>query len=260
MTRNWQNTMGVLLGAMLIALAGCPALEVTDDATGEQGDGDAVVDVTSNGSEPAPDTTSSESGAVLFADNGCATCHAADGTGGIGPSIRDASVASLDSVLRAAGSTHSGGTLPDLSDQDLTDLASFLGTTTSDSTDDTTDSGSSIHTVDAKGSGVLHGSGLSDPMANCTVCHGADLFGSGNAPACWGCHGSIWDGAPDYPPTHTRSEEGFRHSPGLESPIGNCDSCHGANLTGTPLIPSCFTCHGAKWNGEDDGDDDDDDD
>ncbi|MFQ5490714.1 MAG: hypothetical protein ACE5GE_08345, partial [Phycisphaerae bacterium] len=97
----------------------------------------------------------------------------------------------------------------------------------------------------------LHAPNRSDPEGFCAGCHKPDLFGSSLIPACWSCHGSIWDGAPDYPPTHT-VEKGwgqvvFHHDPRLMGPVGVCDECHGADLQGAPLIPSCFTCHGIRW-------------
>lgn len=93
-----------------------------------------------------------------------------------------------------------------------------------------------------------HLPGRFDPDLNCAACHGPDLFGTSLIPACWSCHGSIWDSGPDYPPTHTTAIFGFfHHDPRLDTPVGVCDECHGPGLQGTPLIPSCFTCHGVKW-------------
>lgn len=86
------------------------------------------------------------------------------------------------------------------------------------------------------------------PEADCVQCHQADLNGTRLITSCWVCHGSIWDGPPDYPPTHTRSKEGYYHAPGWKAPMGKCDECHGTDLRGTPLIPSCYACHGNEWN------------
>ena len=47
------------------------------------------------------------------------------------------------------------------------------------------------HTVSKDG--VLHMSGLNDPLANCTGCHGADLRGGNEGqPSCYRCHGEKW--------------------------------------------------------------------
>lgn len=47
------------------------------------------------------------------------------------------------------------------------------------------------HTVSKDG--VLHMSGLNDPLANCTGCHGADLRGGDEGqPSCYRCHGEKW--------------------------------------------------------------------
>jgi hypothetical protein len=65
-----------------------------------------------------------------------------------------------------------------------------------------------------------------------TACSDDDIAGSGNAPA-----------------DHTISKSGAMHKPGLDDPVVNCTACHGANLMGGPSgQPSCFTCHGKKWN------------
>jgi hypothetical protein len=59
--------------------------------------------------------------------------------------------------------------------------------------DDGNDSGPAPdgHTVSQDG--VLHMSGLNDPLTNCTGCHGADLRGgSEGEPSCFRCHGVKW--------------------------------------------------------------------
>lgn len=45
------------------------------------------------------------------------------------------------------------------------------------------------HTVDKDG--VMHHTGLEDPMTNCTGCHGASLQGD-QGPSCTSCHGVKW--------------------------------------------------------------------
>jgi len=65
-----------------------------------------------------------------------------------------------------------------------------------------------------------------------TACSDDDIVGSGNAPA-----------------DHTISKSGAMHRPGLDNPVANCTACHGADLMGGPNgQPSCFTCHGKRWN------------
>lgn len=49
------------------------------------------------------------------------------------------------------------------------------------------------------------------------------------------------------PSDHTISKDGFMHKSGLEQPLVNCVSCHGANLKGGTSGVSCFECHGTKW-------------
>jgi hypothetical protein len=115
------------------------------------------------------------------------------------------------------------------------------------------------HTV--SNGGIMHGTGFADPAANCTSCHGQDLRGSGRAPSCFSCHSDVWvssggtnnAGPSSYP--HTRSEHGVMHGDGINNPMRYCTSCHGSNLQGTALAPSCTTCHGDVWNGESDGGD-----
>jgi hypothetical protein len=47
------------------------------------------------------------------------------------------------------------------------------------------------HTVSRDG--VLHMTGLNDPLSNCTGCHGADLRGGAEGqPSCYRCHGEKW--------------------------------------------------------------------
>ncbi len=59
-----------------------------------------------------------------------------------------------------------------------------------------------------------------------------DITGSGNAPA-----------------DHTISKSGAVHKAGLEDATVNCTGCHGADLMGGPTgQPSCYTCHGKRWN------------
>ena len=49
------------------------------------------------------------------------------------------------------------------------------------------------------------------------------------------------------PSDHTVSENGYMHKSGASNATTNCISCHGADLKGG-TGPSCYTCHGKKWN------------
>lgn len=46
------------------------------------------------------------------------------------------------------------------------------------------------HTVSKEG--VMHKSGLEDPMTNCAVCHGSDLQGGTVGVSCYECHKKKW--------------------------------------------------------------------
>ena len=54
-------------------------------------------------------------------------------------------------------------------------------------------------------------------------------------------------GPSNAPADHTISRDGARHLPGLTEPEANCTGCHGADLRGSAIAPSCFTCHGQEW-------------
>lgn len=54
----------------------------------------------------------------------------------------------------------------------------------------------------------------------------------------------------DPPGTHTepKGDCKYLHAPGFDKPFANnCNLCHGADLKGTSIAPSCFTCHGQLW-------------
>lgn len=40
--------------------------------------------------------------------------------------------------------------------------------------------------------GVLHKSGLLDPLTNCVSCHGSDLKGGTTGVSCYECHNQKW--------------------------------------------------------------------
>lgn len=50
------------------------------------------------------------------------------------------------------------------------------------------------------------------------------------------------------PADHTLRKGGALHAPGLNDPVQNCATCHGAALRGGANgEPSCFRCHGEVW-------------
>jgi len=206
------------------------------------------------------------SGLSLLAGLGCSPCHGVDGSGSRAPSIRGASADLLDTQLRSPASDHSGGRRPNVTDAQLARIAAFLGgdappatappaaTTpatappaTAPTIAKTASGPPADHTVPKGPDATRHHAGLFEPEKNCTPCHGPDLNGTTSVPACWSCHGSIWDSPPDVPPTHTLPEDGIAHAPGLDDPSTSCAPCHGADLAGTPQIPGCYACHGPKW-------------
>ena len=46
------------------------------------------------------------------------------------------------------------------------------------------------HTISQDG--VMHKSGLHDPLTNCVGCHGADLTGGNVGVSCFECHNQKW--------------------------------------------------------------------
>ncbi len=66
-----------------------------------------------------------------------------------------------------------------------------------------------------------------DPLNECTECHGANLSG-GRGPSCYNCHDND---------DHTVDRSGVMHG-------GNdgCESCHGPDRTGG-IGPACTLCH-----------------
>jgi hypothetical protein len=39
----------------------------------------------------------------------------------------------------------------------------------------------------------------------------------------------------------------YMHAPGMDKPMQNCGLCHGSDLKGTGIAPSCFLCHDSYW-------------
>lgn len=229
-------------------VAGCRARSGAEappgaDSTGATSTPAIVETQLPSGDEP-PD------GAALFTRLGCGKCHGVAGSGGMAPTLHGVTATRLDAQLRAAGSNHTGGPQPNLTDTQLAALAASLGgsTTATDSAPPrATRTAPADHTMLKGKAGIPHHAGLFEPQKNCTTCHGPDLFGSDSAPACWSCHGSTWDAPPDVPPTHTRRMHGIAHATGLESPIENCGPCHSPDLKGRRPIPGCYDCHGDRW-------------
>lgn len=79
--------------------------------------------------------------------------------------------------------------------------------------------------------GVMHNVGKTDPLKNCTGCHGAALKG-GSGPSCYTCHNND-----DH--TSLRGGEQVPHKSGGSS---TCNVCHGPSNKGG-LGPACSTCH-----------------
>ncbi len=76
---------------------------------------------------------------------------------------------------------------------------------------------------------------------NCTMCHGDNLEGQQNAPACNECHNEF--SFPDAPPPG-------HHFGDRMLPYFECFGCHGDPDTGFlagALGPSCYDCHGELW-------------
>jgi hypothetical protein len=46
------------------------------------------------------------------------------------------------------------------------------------------------HTISKDG--IMHKSGLNQPLDNCINCHGADLQGGSSGVSCYECHGEAW--------------------------------------------------------------------
>ncbi|MHB9001413.1 MAG: hypothetical protein ACYC9N_18085, partial [Thermoanaerobaculia bacterium] len=49
------------------------------------------------------------------------------------------------------------------------------------------------------------------------------------------------------PKSHTVDHEGVMHAPGDKTPMQKCAGCHGKDLKGGKIAPSCFDCHEQKW-------------
>lgn len=109
-----------------------------------------------------------------------------------------------------------------------------------------------IHNQNIKG--VAHALPYYRGERYCSQCHGVALSGgSGAAPGCYTCHGKLWldQNAQDvrYPESHVIQKGAYFHAPGLKTPLGDCDRCHGAQLIGAGAqgAPPCLLCHEKLW-------------
>jgi len=114
------------------------------------------------------------------------------------------------------------------------------------------------HTKD--NGGVMHRPGAANDSAICTACHGRDLKGGKVAPSCYSCHDQKWQpsqppagatgqpGAKRNPPAdHTKNKHDAMHLPGAKRGSATCMPCHGQDLRGGEVAPSCYSCHDQKW-------------
>ncbi len=153
--------------------------------TGEPGDGDGTDGDDGDGDQPPPNGNGGDlvgdpiAGEALYDINGCGLCHCDDASGDCVPGSPGLQGSTLEANREAlqGESAHTGGKLPDLTDQDLADLVAFLA-----------DVGGG-----SDGDGGGNGDVVGDPVAGeafynanaCGACHCAD--GSG------GCVGSAPD-------------------------------------------------------------------
>ncbi|MFQ5490783.1 MAG: hypothetical protein ACE5GE_08695 [Phycisphaerae bacterium] len=257
----WVGALGLLLavgcstgpGGTTSSAGTNDGNNVQDGDGGSNGgtpDGNDDGNVSTNGAVDEGDQGRAAVGATLYSDSGCGLCHSETGAGDIGPDIRFVGIEALDTKLRDPASTHPGGVFPDLTDDDLIDLAAFLSSGDADDEPPPSDS-EPFHRFDLGDSGVLHGEGYADPLTNCTACHGPELGGAGAAPSCTLCHAALWEGVTGPPPSHTegKGQGNVLHLTGFEDPANNCTACHGPDLKGAGRRPSCFSCHDQLWPG-----------
>lgn len=162
----------VLCLGLVLALCACG----TGEAPVPESDPD-------EGTPPLP-----QDGALVWADNGCGSCHAADGSGGFGPDVRCTDAARLDTYIRTAGTSHFAGAYPALTLADLNALVAFLDTgdcdgggggtldcfachnVAQDNGDNTPAGGRRAVTAEFS-MASHHGAGADTTAADCVVCH-----------------------------------------------------------------------------------------
>lgn len=102
-------------GLLLLAATGCPMAP--------SGNGNTNTNTNTNNNTAI--TGDATAGATFFSDNNCATCHGADGSGGIGPDIRMEDADEIFSRL-SGGTSHPGGTVNGVTQQDAADVEAWL--------------------------------------------------------------------------------------------------------------------------------------
>jgi hypothetical protein len=81
----------------------------------------------------------------------------------------------------------------------------------------------------------------SPAYADCTVCHGSNLQGSGDVVSCYSCH--TFNTAPPlivHPSNWTNAYADHRAYAALNG-YSECNGCHGPGLRGSEAAPSCFS-------------------
>ena len=81
-----------------------------------------------------------------------------------------------------------------------------------------------------------------DGFADCTGCHGNNLKGNGNAVSCYSCH--QYNSTPPFKihPTADIDQWYFDHRDYAKANGAvTCAKCHGADLHGSSVAPSCFS-------------------
>ncbi len=78
-------------------------------------------------------------------------------------------------------------------------------------------------------------------FADCLICHGADLQGSGQAVSCYSCHS--YNDTPPFIIHPAAWIDPFINHRAYAAANGftSCATCHGADLLGSPAAPNCFT-------------------
>ena len=97
--------------------------------------------------------------------------------------------------------------------------------------------------------GSKHKAGYMNATVNCAECHGGSSLKKENIhgkkrPGCYDCHDDKWTGLL----IHSIDKGGKLHGVGYTTPSATgCDACHGSDLKGGVTAPSCYQCHGARW-------------
>jgi hypothetical protein len=81
--------------------------------------------------------------------------------------------------------------------------------------------------------------------SSCLICHGNDLYGSGNIPGCFTCH---FDTAGSRIPEGTGWVHGLAQHADLEAHMDVCNTCHTVHRKYGTGPDVCHDCHGAGIN------------